>query len=83
MSAFIRGPSSWSLQRDERGYRTYKLIVKVGTTDTSDGPYTVFNTPGLYLPGAAWNIGNDFDSWVWCTPEMSVSPMITEEPDLS
>lgn len=72
MPEIVGGPRTWSLGRDDEGYKTYKVkhIVKAALTD---GPNAVLNTPGLPLVGSPWAFLNDFDPWAFCTPNASVS----------
>ena len=81
MSAKLLGRIKWSLSRDNDGHRTYQLTMLVETSDPSDGPAIVMNTPGLPLPGAPWIYGNDNDPWAFCYPELTVEPVVDKEPN--
>lgn len=72
MSAELLGQSFNEGERDDEGYRTYKLISRVRTNSLLDGPATVLQCAGLPQPGATWNYGNDVDTWAWCRPTASV-----------
>lgn len=72
MAFTVLGVRSRSGGRDAEGYRQYKVKFLLVTTDTNDGPYEALQTPGLFLPGAVWNVGNDFDPWAWCLPTATV-----------
>lgn len=74
MSASKKGPWGWELDVDEEGHRTYTIRHTVLTSDPDDGPYAVFNCPGLPLPGVPWNFGNDADPDAFCYPNMVVRP---------
>lgn len=80
MSGINRGRTDWTLQRDDEGYRTYKLTSLVETSDPADGPLTVMLASGNPLPGTYWNYGNDVDPWCYCYPTASVSPFYKGEP---
>lgn len=73
------GPRDWSCTRDAEGHREYKITSLVISTDSRDGPATVLQTPGLYLPGATWSVDNDLDVWAWCYPNAEVTPLVTKE----
>lgn len=79
MAASLGGIKRWSGRIDSTGHRIYTLVVRIFTSDINDGPYTVMNTPGLPQVGDLWHFGNDVDSWVWCTPKCSATPMANEE----
>jgi len=67
MSTSIIGSRiDWSGTRDAEGHREYKVEKLIKASDSEDGPAMVLQTPGLYLPGAVWEEGNDFDPWAWC-----------------
>lgn len=72
-TSIVGNRRSWSLARDEAGYREYTLLTLVWATSTSDGPQIVMNTPGLPLVGSMWTFGNDLDMWAWCLPTMRVT----------
>lgn len=74
------GQRTWTLQRDEEGYREYKLKFLV-LADYLDGPANVIRTAGLPLPGAPWLVDNDFDPWSWCRPTATVRPLTENEPN--
>src|SRR6516225_6924128 len=81
MTAKIMGPLTWTGERDEYGYRSYTLTVKVRTDNKEDGPAVVLQTPGLPQPGEIWEIGNDFDAWAWCRPNCKITPIVKDEPN--
>lgn len=76
------GPRRWSLVRTREGYRNYKIKHRV-QVNIADGPHTaLYDTPGLPLPGSAWQFDNDFDEWAYCTQEAIVEPVAHEgEPN--
>lgn len=81
MSASMLGLLSWSLNRDEDGYREYEAKWLVECTDYWDGPYTVMNASGLPFIGSSWNIGNDSDLYAYCQPQWQISPVLEGEPN--
>lgn len=81
MSAALRGLISWSMTRDEGGYRDYKAVYRVETTSYNDGPAIVLLCPGLPRPGQIWNVGNDRDLWAWCRNDATVQPDQHKEGD--
>lgn len=76
------GVREWELTVDQQGYREYKVTHFVETDSPDDGPTTVMLTPGLPLPGAPWNFGNDLDPFVWCWPTMRVKPRVDGEKNI-
>lgn len=74
------GRTNWYMERNDEGHRIYHIVHRVRAL-ISDGPYTVFNTPGLPLTGSVWNFGNDLDPWAYCKPTLRVTPRKTEEPN--
>lgn len=67
------GPYTLTGERDEEGYRTYRVSFLVDA-DVTDGPANVMQCPGLPIPGSGWNILSDVDVFVWFRPGMKVSP---------
>jgi hypothetical protein len=82
LTATYKGPKSWSCTRDEDGHRTYKLVCLVQCTDVNDGPAVVLACPGLPQIGQPWAIGNDSDPWAFITPQVTINPVLGEEPYL-
>lgn len=76
------GPRHWSMARDEKGYRDYKIKYRV-QVGVLDGPHiALYTTPGLPSPGSMWNIDNDKDVWAFCTQLATVTPVAKEgEPN--
>lgn len=81
MTASIIGPAGWSASRDREGRRQLRLTWKIATTDPGDGPITVMNTPGLFAIGSTWSLDNDADSWLFCSPQIEVSPFQQRKDD--
>jgi hypothetical protein len=79
MSTKVKGPLAIGGNRDAEGHRTYWIKWLVKADDANDGPATVLETPGLFLPGAVWDIGNDYDPWAWCRPEMELAQVVENE----
>jgi len=67
------GPVTWSADRDDEGYRTYKVTYLVSAAIT-ESPAAVMRASGLPSIGSSFQISgySGTDSWVWCRPEMSV-----------
>jgi hypothetical protein len=76
------GRRSWSLSRDDTGYRTYKIkfLVHSKIDGVFPGPAEVSNTPGLPVIGSTWLYGGDIDVWVWCHAKADVKPLWNDEP---
>lgn len=72
----------WSGKIDSAGYRTYKIAFKI-KADYEDGPATVMQTPGLFLPGSPWEVDNDIDLWAWCRPDMDVKILSQKDGEKS
>lgn len=70
MTAKIGGRTTWGGKKDDDGHREFRVEHHVFTDDPKDGPSTAMNCPGLPLPGAIWNFGNDLDTWAFCYPSM-------------
>lgn len=75
------GPESWSMSKDERGYKDYKVVYRV-ECDPLDGPSVIDATVNAAIPvGTVWVIGNEIDPWSWRRPELDISPVQTKEPN--
>lgn len=74
MTFAIAGRVGWEGDRDEDGYRTYKLVHLLVSDVPTDGPAEALRTPGLPLPGALWQVGTDVDVWVYCRPNALMQP---------
>ncbi len=73
MSAATKpGVRTWSMTRDDDGYRIYKVKHIVVTTSYADGPQVVMNASGLPAIGSYWSYGNDVDVWAFCWPTLSI-----------
>src|SRR6516162_9833767 len=55
VSPQIKGERVCSLKRDDDGHRTYTVKTLVAAA-TWDGPATVMQTPGIFVPGAFWQL---------------------------
>ncbi len=62
----------WSGGRDDAGQRTFECVSRVHTNDVRDGPSVVMYASGLPAIGSSWTLGNDNDTYVYCTPYMQV-----------
>lgn len=82
MSASVKGgPRVWSGERDDEGFREYKVVHLVKCTSVNDGPSVVMLASGLPAIGSVWNFGNDLDTWAFCYPYMKVSIHQEKEGD--
>ena len=79
MTTTLIGVFDWKATRSKKGHRTYKTRSYVESDDVLDGPRTVMQTTGLPTIGSTFGIGNDTDSWAFCTPQISVTPLATKE----
>ena len=70
VTARLGGRQTWGGKKDDDGHREFRVEHHVFTDDSEDGPYTAMTCPGLPLPGAMWNFGNDIDVWAFCYPSM-------------
>lgn len=76
----VPGQRDWSMSRDEKGHREYKIkFLVIG--DATDGPNTALNTPGLPTIGSPWAFDDDSDPWAFCRPEIQITPLVTNEPN--
>jgi hypothetical protein len=73
------GQTYWDLTRDTEGHREYKVKFRV-RTDTTEGPATALQCPGLPVPGSWWIVDDDVDLWAWCRANSGVKPAISDEP---
>lgn len=72
---------TWSGSRDKDGFREYKVSFKVlvdATAGVPSGPATALATPGLYLPGSPYAVGDDFDIDAICQWTADMKPMVEE-----
>lgn len=76
----IPGQRDWSMTRDEKGHREYKIRFMV-YGQTTDGPAAALATPGLPVIGSSWAFDGDIDLWAFCRPEVTVTPAVTDEPN--
>lgn len=74
VASVIGGPIVQTLDRDKEGFRNYRVIHNVETTNILDGPQVVMNAGGLPAIGATWNFGNDTDIWCFCLPNLKIKP---------
>lgn len=80
MASTIDGPISWGVTVDDKGDRDYLIRHQVRAL-TTDGPYTILNTPGLPVVGAVWNFDGDLDPWAFCWPTKKVTMVTNKEPN--
>jgi hypothetical protein len=77
----VYGQDDWWLDRDEDGYREYKIKWLLVSDNYFDGPANVHLCPDLPAVGSIWAFDNDLDLQVWCRPQMEVRPLLTGEPN--
>lgn len=75
------GPLSWELERDAERERTYTLLSLVECSSYSDGPLVALGAVGLPVIGQIWSHGNDNDPYAYCLPTVTVTPVVTNEPN--
>ncbi|MFH1328086.1 MAG: hypothetical protein ABIH76_04485 [Candidatus Bathyarchaeota archaeon] len=73
MASVIGGPVTWSADRDDEGYKTYKVTHRV-QAEITESPAAVMSASGLPAIGSSFQIDgySGIDSWCFCRPEMSV-----------
>lgn len=77
----LLGFYNWWGSRDKDGYREYHVQFKVrvdATAGNPEGPATALATPGLYSPGAVYDVGADFDIDAICQWTAEMKPMVEE-----
>jgi hypothetical protein len=74
-TTIYQGRTKWAGKEDKDGHRDYAIEFLVRSDSKDDGPFTVRNTAGLPLPGAAWVFGNDNDPFAYCTRESEIEPV--------
>ena len=68
------GLRSQSATRDENGHRTYELAWHFRTDLYTEGPETVLQSVNALFPvGSTYSLGDDYDPWAFCTPDLSIS----------
>lgn len=80
MTASVIGRISWGASRTKEGGREYSLKTRV-LSGYDDGPHDVMHASGLPTIGSYWSFGGDSDPWAFCTPEVTVTPMVEGEPN--
>lgn len=80
MTATVLGRLSWSGSRTSEGGREYNLKTRV-LAAYDDGPHVIMHAAGLPTIGSAWSFGGDSDPWAFCTPEITVTPQVENEPN--
>lgn len=80
-TTLLTGQRKWSMSRDTDGNREYKITFMV-KGDSTDGPANVLQTAGLPVVGDTWNFDDDSDEWAFCKQNATVTPILTEEPNL-
>lgn len=79
MAGVSLGPKKVSLTQDKEGHREYKVTYLVKMTSVDDGPAMALVASGLPLTGSFYALGNEVDTWAFCTPEVGVTQVITEK----
>lgn len=82
--AITHGLIDFSAKQDRDGHRTYEVDWLVEVDDPYfDGPYVAANAAGLPPIGSVWVTGNDYDPYAFCTPEMKVARLNSDQGELS
>lgn len=79
-TTIVPGHRTWSMTRDGEGHREYTLTWLIEAAPT-DGPANVLQTAGLPQPGDFWHIDDDIDFQAVCRPEITITPLIDNEPN--
>ena len=79
MAMQVIGQLDWTAQRDKEGQRSYTVKWLVKSTSVYDGPAHAMTASGLPAIGSYWNPGNDYDTWAFCTPQVTVQPLYKRE----
>ena len=82
MPPVLEGLVGWlSAGVDRDGHRSYTARFKINST-REDGQASILKTPGLPTVGSTWAFGTDIDQWAFCTPEATITPVVSEnEPN--
>lgn len=80
VARILDGQTTWELERDAEGHRTYTTTFIV-EADPTDGPGIVLQTAGLPIPGDYWIVDNDVDVWAFCRWNAKIKPLIDREPN--
>lgn len=78
MPGVVLGIINWSGARNAEGHREYRITFRIESLH-SHGPQTISHTPGLPQIGSFWRYGTDNDPWAFCTPELKITPVLTQE----
>ena len=76
----VPGQRSWSCTRDDEGHRDYRISYLV-KCESTDGPNTALNCPGLPVPGSPWIVDDDIDLDAWFRQGATVTPILEKEPN--
>lgn len=80
MPGKVLGHIGWSLKITEEGVREYDIEWLVEADGDDYGPLSALTASGLPDIGTAWQYGNEIDYSAVCTFDMSVEPVVTNEP---
>lgn len=56
-------------------------LVSIVLSDSTDGPATVLDTPGLPVPGSVWRLDDDSDIEAYCKQNARIDPDKEAEPN--
>lgn len=72
-SVYGNGPVTWAADRDDDGFRTYRITYRVRAAVT-ESPAAVMAASGLPTIGSPFNLAGytGADTWCWCRPECNV-----------
>jgi len=80
MPAHGVGPVKWEMQRDNDGYRDYKVTYLIRCDSSQEGPAQVLECPDLPQPGYQYICQADADPWAWCKLDTKITQMTSREP---
>jgi len=73
------GETKYSLSRSREGEREYEVTWKIRTDDKDDGPQVIMDSGFLSPIGASWNFGNDSDIWCYCTADLRIRKLQSDD----
>jgi len=81
MTAVVVGVLEANANQDNDGHRNYNVNFLVETNTPNDGPAQAGIAAGLFPIGAQYALGNDFDDWAFCLPEVDINPVVKAQPN--
>jgi hypothetical protein len=72
-SIYGDGPITWRADRDDEGFRTYRVTYRVKAAVT-ESPAAVMIASGLPTIGSQFSLAgySGVDQWCWCRPEINI-----------